>query len=117
MKKILLVVLGLVACSASFANTNDSNKPLANASVINNDKVKLMIAPMKAKARLDLTDNQGHVIYTRNLNLGHGIQQIFDISQLEKGLYQFSVSVGEERTVKSFDVTETTRQQSITFQD
>ena len=117
MKKILLVVLGLVAGSASFANTNDNNKPSANASVIDNEKVKLMIAPMKAKARLELTDHQGHVIYTGNLNLSHGIKQVFDISQLEKGLYQFSVSVGDERTVKAFDITETTRQQVVTMQE
>lgn len=107
MKKILLVVLGLVAGSASFANTNDNGKPSAYASIISNDKVKLVVAPMEAQARLDLLDDFGHVLYTSNLNLGGGFLQVFDISKLEKGVYKLSVSVGKERTVKTFDITET----------
>ena len=117
MKKILLVVLGLVAGSASFANTNDSNKPSASASIISNDKVKLMVAPMKAKARVDLKDFYGHVLYTTNLYLGNGVLQIFDISKLETGEYELSVSVGKERTTKTFDITETVSKQLVTIQN
>ena len=117
MKKILLLVLGLVAGSASFANTTEINTPSASASIINNEKVKLTIAPMKAKARLDLMDDLGHVLYTSNVNLSHGIMQVFNISNLEKGGYKLSVSVGKESTVKSFDITETPSQPLITIED
>jgi len=117
MKKILLVVLGLVAGSASFANTNESGKLSARTSVVDNEKVKLIVAPMKAKATIDLTDDKGHILYSNNLNLGRGIQQVFDISNLEKGLYKLSVSANGERTVKTFGVSEMISQQSITFKE
>ena len=117
MKKILLVVLGLVAGSASFANSNDTNKPSATASVINNDKLKLMVAPMNAKAMVELTDIYGHVLYTSNVELGNGALQIFDISRLEKGAYKLSVSVGKERTTKTFDISEIVSKELITNED
>lgn len=116
MKKILLVVLGLVAGSASFANTNENGKPSTYASVINNEKVKLVVAPMNANARLELLDDFGHVLYTSNLNLGGGFLQVFDISKLEKGEYKLSVSVGKERTVKTFDITEMPSQSLVTIE-
>ena len=116
MKKILLVVLGLVAGSASFANTNENGKPFTYASVINNEKVKLIVAPMNANARLELSDDLGHVLYTSNQNLGGGFLQIFDISKLEKGEYKLSVSVGRERTVKTFDISETPGQSLVTIE-
>jgi len=115
MKKILLVVLGLVAGSASFANVNDTDKPATFASIIDKDKVKLVVAPMKAKARVDLTDNYGHVLYTSDFNLALGIQQMFDISNLEMGVYKLSVIVGKERTVKTFNISETPSHQLVTM--
>ena len=116
MKKILLVVLGLVAGSASFADTNETGKPAAFASIISKDKVKLVVAPMNTKARVDLTDNYGHVLYTSDVNLALGVQKMFDISNLELGVYKLSVSVGKERTVKTFDISETPSQQLVTMQ-
>ncbi|MCF0055377.1 hypothetical protein [Dyadobacter sp. CY356] len=116
MKKILLLVLGLVAGSASFANTNNDSKLSAKTSVVENEKVKLVIAPMNAKARLELMDSEGHLLYSSRVNLSHGIKQVFDVSHLENGLYQLSLSVGDEQTVKTIDITETTSQQVVTFQ-
>lgn len=108
-------MVGLVAGSASFANTNDNTKLTAKTSVVN-EKVNLVIAPMNAKARLDLIDNKGHLLYSSNVNLKHGIRQVFDVSHLENGLYQLSLSVGDEHIVKTVDITESTSQQLITFQ-
>jgi hypothetical protein len=115
MKKILLLVLGLVAGSASFANTNDDSKLSAKTSVIGNDKVKLVIAPMESKATLELMDSEGHLLYSSRINLSHGIKQVFDVSHLEDGLYQISLSVGDEHTIKTIDITAITSQQMITF--
>lgn len=115
MKKILLLILGLVASSASFANANDNTKLTAKTSIVN-EKVNLVIAPMNAKARLDLIDKEGHLLYSSNVNLKHGIKQVFDVSHLEKGLYQLSLSVGDEQIIKTVDITESTSQQLITFQ-
>ncbi len=117
MKKILLLVLGLVAGSASFANTTETNQPSATASIISKDKVKLVVAPMDAKARIDLLDDFGHVLYTSKLNLGGGFLQIFDISNLQKGVYKLAVSVGKQRTVKTFDITEIPSQPVVKIQE
>ncbi|AKD56175.1 hypothetical protein [Spirosoma radiotolerans] len=104
MKKILLLMVGLVASSASFATTNERNKPVATASILGNDKVKLVVAPQPANATLALNDEQGHVLYSSKVNLRDGFQQKFDISNLANGVYQLSVAVGNERTVQSFTV-------------
>ncbi|WP_420148000.1 T9SS C-terminal target domain-containing protein [Spirosoma sp.] len=117
MKKILLLVLGLVASSASFAETNEPNKPAATASLIGNDKVKLVVAPEKATATIALNDEVGHTLYSSNVDLRDGFQQKFDISNLEKGVYKLSVSVGKERLVKSFTVTTVPSHQAVTLQD
>ncbi|QHV96985.1 DUF3244 domain-containing protein [Spirosoma endbachense] len=116
MKKILLLVLGLVASSASFASINEPSQPIATVSLIDNDKVKLIVAPEKATATITLKDAVGHVLYSSNVNLVEGIQQKFDISHLSTGVYQLSVSVGKEHTVKSFTVAEVPSQQVVTLQ-
>ena len=116
MKKILLLVLGLVAGSASFAKTDDNTKLSATTSIVDNAKVKLVIAPMNAKARLDLKDNDGHLLYSSNVDLSSGIRQIFDVSHLGNGIYKLSLSAGKERTVKTIDITELTSQHLVTFQ-
>ncbi|SFD47919.1 hypothetical protein [Spirosoma endophyticum] len=116
MKNILLLVLGLVASSAAFATASEPSKPLAIASLIGYDKVKLVVASQEATATLALQDEQGHVLYSSNVNLRGGLTQKFDISGLEKGIYKLSISVGKERTVQSFTVTEVPSHPLITLQ-
>lgn len=116
MKKILMLVLGLVASSASFATSNEPVKPVATASLIGSEKVKLVIAPQPATATLALQDEQGHMLYSGNVNLRNGFQQQFDISRLDKGVYKLSVAVGNERTVKAFTVTEVPSHPLVTLQ-
>lgn len=117
MKKILLLMLGLAASSASFATTNEPSKPVATASLIGTDKVKLVVAPQPATATVALNDDQGHILYSSNVNLRDGIKQQFDISKLDKGVYRLSIAVGKERTVKAFTVTEVPSHQLVTLQD
>lgn len=117
MKKILILVLGLVASSASFATGNEPSKPVASASLIGSEKVKLMVAPQPATARLALQDDQGHLLYTGTINLRNGFQQQFDISRLDKGVYKLSVAVGNERTVKAFTVTDVPSHPLVTLQN
>lgn len=110
-------MLGLVASSASFATNDGSNKPVATTSLIGNEKVKLIVAPAHATGRITLQDDQGHILYSSNVDLSDGIKQQFDISKLERGLYQLSVAVGKERTVTSFSVTQVPSQQVVTLQN
>ena len=116
MKKILILMLGLVASSASFATSNEPSKPVATASLIGSEKVKLVVASQQAIATLALQDDQGHVLYSSNVNLRNGFQQQFDISKLDKGIYKLSVAVGKERSVKAFTVTEVPSHQLVTLQ-
>ncbi|QJW90593.1 T9SS C-terminal target domain-containing protein [Spirosoma taeanense] len=117
MKKILLLMLGLAASSASFATTNEPSKPVATASLIGTDKVKLVVAPQPATATVALNDDQGHILYSSNVNLRDGIKQQFDISKLNTGVYRLSIAVGKERIVKAFTVTEVPSHQLVTLQD
>ena len=96
MKNIFLLFVGLVANSASFAAANEPIKPLATAYLIGNEKVKLVVAPQEVWATLAFQDEQGHVLYSSNVNLRDGLKQNFDVSGLEKGVYK-TVHQGWER--------------------
>lgn len=116
MKKILILVLGLVASSASFASTTEPIKPVATASLVGNNKVKLIVAAEDVTATVALRDAEGHVLYSSNVDLKNGIHQNFDVSNLANGVYNLSVSVGKEQTVKSFTLAEVPSQQVVTLQ-
>ncbi|MCK8495006.1 MULTISPECIES: hypothetical protein [Spirosoma] len=117
MKKIFILMAGLVASSASFAKTSEPTKPHVTTSLIGQEKLRLIVAPEKATATISLRDDKGHVLYSGNVNLRDGVQQKFDISNLEEGQYQLSVAVGKERTLKAFTITDLPSQQSVTIQE
>ena len=116
MKKILILVLGLAASSASFALPTEPIKPVATASLVGTNKVKLDVAPENATATVSLRDERGHVLYASTVDLTNGVHQNFDVSNLDNGVYRLSVSVGNQQTVNSFTLVEVPSRQVVTLQ-
>ena len=102
MKKIAMLMLGLVAGTASFAQTTDSNAPAAAVTITSDQKLKLVVGRDEATATISLRDNEGHTLYTENVSLHNGVRQNFDVATLAGGAYQLSVAVGKNTVVKTF---------------
>ena len=95
-------MLGLVAGTASFAQTTESKTPVTSVSITSDQKLKLIIGRENTTALVTLRDPQGHVLYSSSVNLRDGLLQKFDINQLDKGLYQLAVTVGDDVITKAF---------------
>ncbi|WP_080059491.1 hypothetical protein [Spirosoma aerolatum] len=106
MKKLFILMLGLVASTASFAKTTTNEAPATTITLTADNKVKLVIAPEAAKATIALQDQEGHLLYTSSVDLRQGIHQKFNINELSVGTYQIAVKVGEQNTVKTFVIQE-----------
>lgn len=105
MKKILTLMLGLVAGTASFAQIIDSTTPSTNLVVTADNKLKLIVSPEPARATIILRDMDGHVLYRNNsVDLQKGINQKFNLDELATGTYQLAVTIDKESTVKTFEV-------------
>lgn len=106
MKKLFILMLGLVAGTASFAKTTTNQAPATAITLTADNKVKLIVAPEAAKATIALQDREGHLLYTSSVDLRQGINQKFNINELGVGTYQIAVKVGDQSTVKTFVVQE-----------
>lgn len=116
MKKIFVLMLGLVAGTASFAQNAVNEVPVANVSMTSDHKIKLVVKPEMAKATIVLRDLAGHLLYTNTVNLRTGINQTFNIDDLAFGTYQLAVTVGQQSTVKTFVIEEHPAQTVVTLQ-
>lgn len=115
MKKVLILMLGLVAGTASFAQTT-TPQPLATSVLITSDqRVKLTVGREEALATVTLLDADNHVLYAQNVDLHQGLRQYFNIAQLDNGTYRLAVAVGKQTTVKTFIVDEQPAQKIIAF--
>jgi hypothetical protein len=106
-------MLGLVAGTASFAQTTPSKTPETSISVTTDQKVKLVVAREKATAAITLRDADGHVLYSDNVDLRNGLYQQFNIAQLANGTYQLAVAIGKDTVVKTFVVDEQPAQKLV----
>ncbi|MDB5242575.1 MAG: hypothetical protein JWP57_3200 [Spirosoma sp.] len=106
MKNALLLMLGLVAGTASFAQTNNTKTPETSVSVTTDQKVKLVVAREEVTAAVTLRDAEGHLLYTENVDLHNGLRKYFNIAGLDNGVYQLVVAVGKDSVVKTFVVGE-----------
>jgi uncharacterized protein YpmB len=113
MKNVLLLMLGLVAGTATFAQTDNSKTPETTVSVTNDQKVKLMVAREEATAAVTLRDAEGHLLFVENVDLRNGLRQYFNIAGLENGVYQLAVAVGKDSVVKTFVVGEQPAQKLV----
>ena len=116
MKKVIVLMLGLVAGTASFAQPT----PVADSSSVmmttGPEKIKLFVAPQATTATINLLNEQGHVLYKQKVNLQNGFRQNFNLSELEPGMYQMVVLTDGQRVIKTFVVDQVPAQKRITLQ-
>ncbi|AQG78965.1 T9SS type A sorting domain-containing protein [Spirosoma montaniterrae] len=116
MKNTLLLMLGLVAGTASFAQTTADKAPATSVTVTTDKRVKLIVGREQAVATVSLRDANGNVLYTQKVDLSNGLRQYFNIAELENGAYQLAVSVGNETVTNRFVIDEQPAQKIITVQ-
>ena len=109
MKKGILVMLGLVAGTASFAQETTPQTPAAallqtRVIATPDQKIKLFVQPQSTKGEITLRDDQGHPLYTETVSLKNGLGQQFDITRLGVGTYKLTVATSTETVTKTFIV-------------
>ena len=107
MKKTILLMLGLVAGAASFAQESnpqaaDTTEPQVHVMATSSQKVRLFVQPEAAKGSIALLDEKGRYLYSENVALNKGISQQFDIAQLATGKYRLKVTTPTGTVVKTF---------------
>ena len=111
MKKVLVLMLGLVASTASFANSS-ATVPSTTYSVVSSThlvmtperKIKLYVQPLQTKGQLAIWDANGQPVYTQNVALQKGFSQQFDVSSLGIGTYRLTLTAGTETCTRTFVV-------------
>lgn len=106
-------MLGLVAGTASFAQTAANKTPEATVTITSDQRVKLIVGREAATATVSLTDADGHVLYEQNVNLRDGLRQYFNIGELDSGTYHVSISTGDGAVVKTFVIDEVPAQKTV----
>ncbi|AUD02465.1 T9SS type A sorting domain-containing protein [Spirosoma pollinicola] len=106
MKKVLTLMLGLVASAASFANVSTPQTSAAQTRVVMTPerKIKLYVQPLQTKGQLAILDADGQAVYTQNVALGKGLSEQFDVSSLGTGTYHLILKTGDEIVSKAFVV-------------
>lgn len=107
MKKILILMLGLVASTASFATTNEPNKPATAQALLvmtPEQKIRFYVQPIQTKGKIAIQDASGAPVYTETVSLQKGLSQQFDLSGLGKGTYRLTLIAGNETLTKTFVV-------------
>ncbi|MBC7569077.1 MAG: T9SS type A sorting domain-containing protein [Spirosoma sp.] len=109
MKKTILLMLGLVAGTASFAQqtpvqTPTTDTPQTHLVITPDQKIKLFVQPLATSGQLSLLDAQGHVLYGANVSLKKGIGRQFDITGLPVGTYRLLIKANNETVTKTFVV-------------
>ncbi|GAA4457740.1 hypothetical protein GCM10023189_28950 [Nibrella saemangeumensis] len=115
MKKIIALMLGLVAGTASFAQqTIDQTPDVVITSA--NQKLHLYVAPQTANATIKLHDAVGHLLYVNTANAANGVRQTFNLTNLEAGTYRLSVVKDGQTTQKTVVVETVPAQKQITLE-
>ncbi len=106
MKKVLTLMLGLVASAASFANTTTPEATATQTRVVMTPehKIKLYVQPLQTKGQLAILDASGQAVYSQNVALAKGFSEQFDISSLGTGTYQLTLKTDKETVSKTFIV-------------
>ena len=107
MKKVFILMLGLVASTASFATTNAPGKSAAAQThlvMTPEHKIKFYVQPIQTKGQLAIWDASGQSVYTETVNLQKGLSQQFDVSSLGTGTYRLTLVAGNETIIKTFVV-------------
>ncbi len=109
MKKTILLMLGLVAGTASFAQESNAQitaatEPQVRVMATSNQKVRLLVQPEASKGKIALLDEEGHALFTETVALHEGINQQFDIAQLATGKYRLKITTDGGTVIKTFIV-------------
>lgn len=111
MKKVLILMLGLVAGTASFANSStvlpSAVSPAASTTrlvMTPNHKIRIYVQPLAIKGELSIHDANGRALYDSVVTLQKGLYQQFDISDLSAGTYQLTLNTGGQTLTKTFVV-------------
>ena len=108
------LMLGLVASTASFAqSTADQNPDVIVSSF--NQKVRVYVAPQSSTATIQLTDAQGHVLYTHTENVAKGMWQKLNLTELEPGTYRLSILKAGQAVEKTVVIEEVPSQKQVTL--
>jgi hypothetical protein len=107
MKKTILLMLGLVAGTASFAQESNTptmapTEPIVHVMAASHQKVRLVVQPEASKGKIALLDEAGHSLFTENVALHEGINQQFDIAQLTTGKYRLKITTDAGVVTKTF---------------
>ncbi len=106
MKKVLILMLGLVASTASFANSSIPQKAATHTRMVmtTDQKIRLFVQPLHTKGQLTIQDASGQAVYTSTVSLQKGLSQQFDCSNLGIGTYRLTLTTGDETIAKTFVV-------------
>ena len=109
MKKILALMLGLVAGTASFAQQPVAQSPAGSAPqtrlvMTADQKIKLFVQPTATKGQISLLDAKGHSLYATTVGFEKGFSQQFDVSDLAVGTYRLTLSTENGMVTKTFVV-------------
>ena len=117
MKKVIALMLGLVATTASLAQTTVAQiatTPFTQVSVTAAHKLKLIVTPSTAVATITLRDADGHQLYnSEQVDLQAGLYQQFDMAGLADGTYQLTVTIGSETINRLVVIAEKPAQKEI----
>jgi len=94
MKKVLILMLGLVASTASFAKPTTPQTSTVQTRVVMTPehKIKLYVQPLQTKGQLAILDANGQAVYTQHVALGKGFSQQFDVSSLGTGTFRLTLT-------------------------
>lgn len=106
MKKVLILMLGLVASTASFANQSTTQPAASETRLVMTaeHKIKLYVQPIQTKGQLAIVDANGQSVYSTTVALQKGLSQQFDFSRLGTGTYRLTLTTGNETLTKTFVV-------------
>lgn len=101
-----MLMLGLVAGTASFAETTTSTNLNKETRLVmtNNQKLKLYVQPLQAKGDVAILNASGQAVYKTSVSLQKGLSQQFDFSGLSAGTYQVSLTTNGQTVTKTFVV-------------
>lgn len=104
MKKVLILMLGLVASTASFANPSIPQNTAAQTHVVmtTDQKIRLYVQPLHTKGQLTIRDASGQAVYSSTVSLQKGLSQQFDCSNLGTGTYRLTLTTGDETITRTF---------------
>lgn len=106
MKKVLMLMLSLVASTASFANASIPVNTTAQTRLVmtSGHKINLYIQPLQTKGQLAIRDANGQAVFNTTVALGKGLSQQFDFSNLSIGTYRLTLTTGKETVTRTFVV-------------